>query len=101
MPKIFEYIGFIFYFFSNDHEPIHVHVIKGGKEVRIELLFEKDKLAGISITKANRHTQKLTGEEREKIRIFIEAKHPEIRKKWNDFRAGKKVTVNRINKEIK
>ena len=26
MPKIFEYFGFIFYFFSNEHEPIHVHV---------------------------------------------------------------------------
>lgn len=24
MPKIFEYFGFIFYFFSNEHEPIHV-----------------------------------------------------------------------------
>ena len=26
MPKIFEYFGFIFYFYSNEHEPIHVHV---------------------------------------------------------------------------
>lgn len=32
MPKIFEYFGFIFYFYSNEHEPIHVHVIHGGKE---------------------------------------------------------------------
>ncbi len=29
MPKIFEYFGFIFYFFSNEHEPIHVHVLHG------------------------------------------------------------------------
>lgn len=32
MPKIFEYFGFIFYFYSNEHEPIHVHVLHGGKE---------------------------------------------------------------------
>ena len=32
MPKIFEYFGFIFYFYSNEHEPIHVHVIHGGNE---------------------------------------------------------------------
>ncbi|MDE6341047.1 MAG: DUF4160 domain-containing protein, partial [Muribaculaceae bacterium] len=25
MPKIFEYFGLIFYFYSNEHEPIHVH----------------------------------------------------------------------------
>ncbi len=30
MPKIFEYFGFIFYFYSNEHEPIHVHVQHGG-----------------------------------------------------------------------
>lgn len=24
MPKIFEYFGFIFLFYSNEHEPIHV-----------------------------------------------------------------------------
>ena len=30
MPKIYEYFGFIFFFFSNEHEPIHVHVTKSG-----------------------------------------------------------------------
>ncbi len=30
MPKIFEYFGFIFYFFSDEHEPIHVHVKHSG-----------------------------------------------------------------------
>ena len=29
MPKIFEYFGFIFFFYSNEHEPIHVHVLHG------------------------------------------------------------------------
>ncbi|MGM9778134.1 MAG: DUF4160 domain-containing protein, partial [Prevotella sp.] len=28
MPKIFEYFGLIFLFYSNEHEPIHVHVMK-------------------------------------------------------------------------
>ena len=37
MPKIFEYFGFIFYFYSNEHEPIHVHVIHGGKESIFDL----------------------------------------------------------------
>ncbi len=29
MPKIFEYFGFVFFFYSNEHEPIHVHVSRG------------------------------------------------------------------------
>ena len=42
MPKIFEYFGFIFYFYSNEHEPIHV--IHGGKESIFDLIIMDGKL---------------------------------------------------------
>lgn len=32
MPKVFEKDGFRFFFYSNDHTPIHVHVRYGGGE---------------------------------------------------------------------
>ena len=32
MPTIFEKDGFRFFFYSNDHRPIHVHVRKSGGE---------------------------------------------------------------------
>ncbi len=32
MPKIFEQDGYSFFFYSNDHAPIHVHVRRGGGE---------------------------------------------------------------------
>ncbi len=47
IPKIFEYFGFIFYFFSNEHEPIHVHVKHGGCESIFELIMENGKLQEI------------------------------------------------------
>ena len=34
MPTIFIFFGFRFMFYSNDHEPIHVHVIKDGYEAK-------------------------------------------------------------------
>ena len=37
MPKIYEYFGFVFYFYSNEHEPIHVHVTHDGCETIFEL----------------------------------------------------------------
>ena len=40
MPKIFEYFGFIFLFYSNEHEPIHVHVMKDGHEAIFEIILE-------------------------------------------------------------
>ena len=32
MPKIFEQDGYRFFFYSNEHRPIHVHVRYGGGE---------------------------------------------------------------------
>ena len=32
MPRIFEKDGYVFFFYSNDHRPIHVHVRYGGGE---------------------------------------------------------------------
>jgi hypothetical protein len=37
MPKIFEYFGFIFFFYSNEHEPIHVHVSSGDAEAKFRI----------------------------------------------------------------
>ena len=34
MPTIFIIFGFRFMFYANDHEPIHVHVIKGGAKAK-------------------------------------------------------------------
>ncbi|WP_245949201.1 DUF4160 domain-containing protein [Echinicola strongylocentroti] len=30
MPKIFEYLGIVVYFYSNEHEPVYVHATKPG-----------------------------------------------------------------------
>lgn len=38
MPTLFEYFGFVFKFYSNEQEPIHVHVQKGGCEVVFEII---------------------------------------------------------------
>jgi hypothetical protein len=37
MPTIFTKSGFRFFFYSNDHRPIHVHVRKGGGEAVFDL----------------------------------------------------------------
>lgn len=38
MPTVFILLGFRFYFFSNDHEPIHIHISKGGAEAKYNLI---------------------------------------------------------------
>ena len=34
MPTLFVFFGMRFMFFSNDHEPIHIHVIKGKGKIK-------------------------------------------------------------------
>ncbi len=37
MPTIFEIFGLRFFFFSDDHAPIHVHVVKEDYDAKIEI----------------------------------------------------------------
>lgn len=40
MPTIFILFGFRFLFYANDHEPIHVHVVKGNTRAKFTLFPE-------------------------------------------------------------
>lgn len=51
MPKIFEYFGFVFFFYSNEHEPIHVHVIRGERQSIFELILEDGVVVSLFIQK--------------------------------------------------
>ena len=37
MPTIFIIFGFIFKFYSDDHTPIHIHVVKDGHEAKYNI----------------------------------------------------------------
>ena len=40
MPTVFEIFGLRFFFFSEDHDPIHVHVVRGDDEAKIAVVPE-------------------------------------------------------------
>lgn len=37
MPTVFIVFGFVFKFYSNEHEPVHIHILKDGHEAKYEL----------------------------------------------------------------
>lgn len=41
MPEVIRVLGFILKFYANDHEPIHIHIIKGESEAVFEVSEEK------------------------------------------------------------
>ncbi len=37
MPTVFILFGFVFKFYSNDHEPLHIHVLKDGHKAKFSI----------------------------------------------------------------
>lgn len=84
MPKIFEYFGFIFYFYSNEHEPIHVHVLHGGKESIFELIMMNGELVDIHIREKH-GAEPLQEKEKRTAEKFIQKYYRNIIEKWVKF----------------
>ena len=51
MPKIFEYFGFVFFFYSNEHQPIHVHVVRGDSQSVYEIIINNGNF--VSLVRSN------------------------------------------------
>ncbi len=100
MPKIFEYFGFVFFFYSNEHEPIHVHVIHGDRQLIYEITLENGEFKSLCRRNAkgylplSQRDVKITDE-------FIKVYALDIVQKWIDYFIMKKsVQCTRINTRI-
>ena len=81
MPKIFEYFGLVFYFWVNEHLPIHVHVRKGGLQSTFELVITDGVLIDVKLRKNNSYKQ-LSTVDQQKAKVFIQVYYAEIVSKW-------------------
>lgn len=68
MPTVFTKDGFRFFFYSNDHRPIHVHVRGGGGEAvfNVEVRIELRESVGLTVREL-RHAEDLASAHRELI----------------------------------
>ena len=100
MPKIFEYFGLIFYFYSNKHEPIHVHVTLGECETIFELIIVNGELE--KIRRRGKKGVDLLSEKDAKIaEAFIYKYEKNIIEKWiNFFVLRKQIRSTIIKKKI-
>lgn len=99
MPKIYEYLGLIFYFYSGEHLPIHVHVKKAEAEMKFELIFEKGKLSKINVRKVKGRSILRNSDILLTIE-FIKHHAEDIVTKWNEFFIfGVKPKVEKITKK--
>ncbi len=71
MPKIFEYLGILIFFYSNEHEPIHVHAKKGEQESKAEFYIVNGKVKEIKILPI-KGSKPLKGKDLKDFEIFLD-----------------------------
>ena len=84
MPKLYEYFGLIIMFYSNEHEPIHVHGKCQGWESRAELIIVDGKISTINYIVSSGKAPLATNE-LAYFREIVTAKADDIVKKWIDY----------------
>ena len=100
MPKIFEYFGFIFLFYSDEHEPIHVHVMKDGHEAIFEIILENGELVEIHKRNSNK-IPPLSEKDISTAEAFVKKYYKNIVGKWvNFFIYKKRIRSTKITKKI-
>lgn len=99
MPKIFEYFGFVFFFYSNEHEPIHVHVIKGEADIVFDIILENGELSNVRARQGNRAP--MSDKDRKTAETFVRKYYKNIVDKWINFFVLKKaIRSTKITKKI-
>ncbi len=101
MPKIFEYLGILIFFYSNEPEPIHVHAKKGGYESKAEFFITNGLISKIEITLI-KGSKPLIGKDLKDFKVFLENYADKIVEKWiNYFVYRKDIEFEKITKRIK
>ena len=101
MPKIYEYLGIIILFYSNEHEPVHVHGKYQGCESKAEFIIENGVVVEI-IIKMVKGRKALPLNVLHDFRAFVHSYSDQIVKKWIDyFVLHKKVACEKIGGRVK
>ncbi len=74
MPTLFILLGFRFFFWSNDHEPVHVHISKGDAEAKYNV-HDLELVENFGFKKS----------ELKMIESIIEENQDIIIERWNEF----------------
>ena len=93
MPKIYEYLGIVLFFYSNEHEPIHIHGKFNGRETKAEIHFFAGRMQRIVLKDKG---PGLEPKKRRDFEEFVTAHAAEIVDKWVDYFVKKKHVAPKI-----
>lgn len=89
MPKLYEYLGIVIFFWSDEHEPIHVHGRYQGAEIKAEIIVEDGIITDI-LFKNVPGKKRFDINKRNDFESFIRHYAKQIVDKWIDYFVWKK-----------
>ena len=84
MPKLYEYLGIVVYFYTNEHDPIHVHGRCDDRESKAEIILENGRVVRI-VVDVVAGKRPLEGQKLRDFQKLVDAKAEEIVERWIGF----------------
>ena len=81
MPKLYEYFGLVVFFYTNEHEPIHVHGEFQGGHARAEFVIKDGKILRIVFSEIS-GKRPLPAAKMKDFRMLVNAKADDIVRRW-------------------
>ncbi len=81
MPKIYQYLNYSIYIYTNDHLPVHIHIFVQDRQVKAELIWINAELK-ILFRKLKGY-KPLTNSECKEVAIFVKKFEKKIKEKWD------------------
>lgn len=101
MPKIYIYLGITILFYSNEHEPVHVHGKHQGYESKAEIIIKDGKVVEINI-KSVSGREPLSPRVLKDFEEFTKLYADKIVQKWIDyFVLHKEIPCENIDRRTK
>ena len=100
MPKLYEYLGLVIFFYSNEHEPIHVHARYQEYESKIEITIVDGRVSKLS-TKSVPGKKPLPSKQLKNFKNLANQLSDEIVQSWiNYFVYHKKIVTKKIQGKL-
>jgi len=100
MPKLYEYLGIIVFFYSNEHRPIHVHARYEGRESKIELVIKSGQIVKL-ITKQVEGKRPLPKTKLRQFEKLVTKLADEIMQSWiNYFVLNKSIVPKKLEGKL-
>lgn len=100
MPKLYEYLGLVIFFYSNEHAPVHVHARYQGCESRIELIIDNGRVVDIKVALV-KGKRPLPTRQLNDFEELVEKLSDEIIQHWvNYFVYHKKIVSKKIQGKL-